>query len=116
MTTNQQTLTEFIINPKTGKKVKRDGKIGKQILLETALSLKPDFILSLDADEVISKEGNNSLQALCKLCIEKDLDGLEFQLINLWRSTNWKRLDSLYNEGWSVRLWRAKSDMSFDIY
>lgn len=87
----------------------------KQILLETALSLKPDFILSLDADEVISKGGNNSLQTLCKLCIEKDLDGLEFQLINLWRSTNWKRLDSLYNEGWSVRLWRAKSDMSFDI-
>jgi hypothetical protein len=87
----------------------------KQILLETALSLKPDFILSLDADEVISKGGNNSLQTLCKLCIEKDLDGLEFQLINLWRSTNWKRLDSLYNEGWQLRLWRVKSNMSFDV-
>lgn len=87
----------------------------KQILLETALSLKPDFIFSIDADEVISAGGDNSLQLLCKLCIEKDLDGLEFQLINLWRSTNWKRLDSLYNEGWQVRLWRIKSNMSFDV-
>ena len=55
------------------------------------------------------------LNVYVKLCIEKDLDGLEFQLINLWRSTSWKRLDSLYNEGWFVKLWRVKSDMSFDV-
>lgn len=87
----------------------------KQILLETALSLKPDFIFWIDADEVISRGKRNSLQELCKLCIEKDLDGLEFHNINLWRSTNWKRVDSLYNEGWFVRLWRVKPDMSFDV-
>ena len=87
----------------------------KQILLETALSLKPNFILSIDADEVISAGENNSLQALCKLCIEKDLDGLEFQNINLWRSTNWKRVDSQYNEGWPVKLWKVKPDMNFDV-
>jgi glycosyltransferase involved in cell wall biosynthesis len=46
----------------------------KQILLETALSLKPDFIFSIDVDEVISAGGgDNSLQALCKLCIEYKL-------------------------------------------
>lgn len=87
----------------------------KQILLKTALSLKPDFILSIDSDEVISRGERNSLQELCKLCIEKDLDGLEFQNINLWRSANWKRVDSQYNDGWPIKFWRVKSDMSFDV-
>jgi len=87
----------------------------KQILLKTALSLAPDFILSIDADEVISRGERNSLQELCKLCLEKNLDGLEFQNINLWRSTNWKRVDSQYNEGWPVKLWKVKPDMNFDV-
>jgi len=87
----------------------------KQILLKTALNLAPDFILSIDADEVISRGERNSLQELCKLCIEKDLDGLEFQNINLWRSANWKRVDSQYNEGWPVKLWKVKPDMNFDV-
>ena len=87
----------------------------KQILLKTALSLSPDFILSIDADEVISKGERNSLQELCKLCLKKNLDGLEFQNINLWRSTNWKRVDSQYNEGWPVKLWKVKPDMNFDV-
>lgn len=87
----------------------------KQILLKTALNFKPDFILSVDADEVISTGERKSLQELCKLCIEKGLDGLEFQNINLWRSTNWKRLDSQYNEGWPIKLWRVKSNMNFDV-
>jgi hypothetical protein len=87
----------------------------KQILLKTALSLAPDFILSVDADEVISRGERNSLQELCKLCIEKDLDGLEFKNINLWRSTNWRRVDSQYNEGWPVKLWKVKPDMNYDV-
>jgi hypothetical protein len=87
----------------------------KQILLKPALSLAPDFILSIDADEVISRGERNSLQELCKLCIEKDLDGLEFQNINLWRSANWKRVDSQFNDGWPIKFWRVKSDMSFDV-
>ena len=87
----------------------------KQILLKTALSLAPDFIFSIDADEVISRGERNSLQELCKLCLEKNLDGLEFQNINLWRSTNWKRVDSQYNEGWPVKFWKVKPDMNFDV-
>lgn len=85
----------------------------KQLLLESALTLKPDFILSIDADEVVAREGRVGLEQLCAMCEEQDLDGIEFQLVNLWRSGNWKRVDSLYNEGWFTKLWRVTPSIMF---
>jgi hypothetical protein len=87
----------------------------KQQLLEVALSLNPDFILSIDADEVLSCGGSEGLQKLCAQCEFDEIDGYEFHLINLWRSSNWKRVDSLYNDGWFNKLWRVSGDMHFDL-
>jgi glycosyltransferase involved in cell wall biosynthesis len=87
----------------------------KQQLLEVALSLNPDFILSIDADEVLSSGGRVELRKLCAQCELDEIDGYEFHLINLWRSSSWKRVDSLYNDGWFVKLWRVSGDMHFDL-
>src|SRR3989344_8878203 len=79
----------------------------RQQLLTEALKLKPDFILWLDADEVLSAGAKEELQEIAHECIQKNLDGISLHEINLWRSSSWQRIDNLYNDGWFVRLWRA---------
>lgn len=86
----------------------------KQKLLDEALKLSPDFILWLDADEVLSAGAANYLQDLCAMCERDNIDGLAFHEINLWRSHSWRRLDSLYDVGWFVRLWRVTPDMAYE--
>ncbi len=86
----------------------------KQQLLAKALELKPDFIFYLDADEVLSADAKEVLQNLGQYCIDHDLDGLEWQKINLWRSHSWKRVDSLFNEGWATNFWRVRPGIAFE--
>ena len=85
----------------------------KQILLQEALKLSPDFILWLDADEVLTANASDCLQSLCASCIENHTDGVVFHEINIWRSHTWRRLDSLYDVGWFIRLWRVTPDMCY---
>ncbi|CQR71220.1 Putative glycosyltransferase EpsE [Sporomusa ovata DSM 2662] len=86
----------------------------KQRLLTEALKLSPHFILWLDADEVLGANTAENLQNLCQFCIQNDFDGVSLQNINIWRSKTWKRLDSLYDTEWFVRLWRVTPEISFD--
>lgn len=86
----------------------------KQLLLQEALKLNPDFILWLDADEVLTANAADYLQELCKLCEEQQLDAVCFHEINLWRSHSWRRLDSLFDTGWFCRLWRVVPGLSFN--
>jgi hypothetical protein len=79
----------------------------KQILLDQALALKPDFLLWLDADEVLSANAAARLESLCDYCVQNQLDALALHELNLWRSNSWRRIDSLYDDGWFVRLWRV---------
>jgi len=86
----------------------------KQLLLNEALKLSPDFILWLDADEVLTANATcTRLNDLCEYCIENDLDGLSLHELNLWRSHSWRRIDSLYDDGWFIRLWRVQSGIDF---
>lgn len=78
--------------------------IKKQKLLELALTLKPDFILWLDCDEVLAH--GVDVQLLCSKMIEMELDGFALPEINLWLSETWQRMDSLYDKGMFVRLWK----------
>ena len=87
----------------------------KQVLLDEALKLNPDFILSIDADEILMNGSAEGLQKLCVECELENIDAFDFHLINLWRSVNWKRVDSLYNDGWFTKFWRVSSGMSFDL-
>lgn len=85
----------------------------KQVLLDKALTLDPDFILWLDADEVLTAGAADALQRLCRFCLDDGLDGIALHELNLWRSRTWRRTDSLYDEGWFVRLWRVTEGMHY---
>lgn len=85
----------------------------RRILLAKAMSLGPDFILWLDGDEVLTSGAEKKLQKICDYCIEQDLDGIDFHELNIWRSKTWRRTDSLYDDGWFTRLWRANKPLSF---
>jgi len=86
----------------------------KQALLDRALQLEPDFILWLDADEVLTTEDAQDLQRACAWCAAKGRDGLALHELNLWRSGSWRRLDSSFDRGWFVRLWRVTPGMSYE--
>ncbi len=86
----------------------------KKILLEYALKLQPDFILWMDADEVLTANAKDELQNLCKYADENNIDGISFHEINLWRSNSWKRIDNSYDLGWFVRLWRVTPEIMFN--
>ncbi|MFZ5947817.1 MAG: glycosyltransferase [Stygiobacter sp.] len=85
----------------------------KKILLQYALKLQPDFILWLDADEVLTANAKEELPKLCKYADENNIDGISFHEINLWRSYSWKRIDNSYDLGWFVRLWRVTPNLMF---
>ncbi|HEX7715127.1 MAG TPA: glycosyltransferase [Bacillota bacterium] len=85
----------------------------KQILLERALELKPDFILWMDADEVLTANGPERLPLICDYAMAKGIDGISFHELNLWRSSSWRRMDSLFNDGWFVRLWQVNPGMTY---
>ena len=86
----------------------------KQLLLQEALTLKPDFILWLDADEVLTANAKDHLQNLCQVCVEGQFDAVKFHELNLWRSHSWRRLDSLFDTGWFCRLWRVVPGICFN--
>lgn len=85
----------------------------KQLLLERALELHPDFILWLDADEVLSGAAAAKLPELYRRCADEELDGFAFHELNLWRSASWRRTDSLFDDGWFVRLWRVTPGIEY---
>lgn len=80
--------------------------------LELAMTLKPDFIFQLDADEVLAANGD--LQAWCDRCIKDGLDGINFHKLNLWRSATYRRIDSFYDDGWFTQLWRVGKGLSYE--
>lgn len=84
----------------------------KSLLLSAALEEKADFIVCIDADELLSCT-KDQLIALCEECAKNKYDGVSMKEINLWRSSTWKRTDSLYDEGWFTKIWKVKKDLSY---
>lgn len=86
----------------------------KQKLLDEALIYDPDFIFSLDVDEIFSHNASSYLDTILQKCIDNDFDGIEMLEVNLWRSPHWKRVDSLFGDGKFVRIWRCKKGIKFE--
>ncbi len=85
----------------------------RQMMLEKAKALKADFILWLDADEVLSNSTKAKLQELCNFCVSNNYDGIALHELNIWRSSTWRRIDSLFDDGWFNRIWRVTPELSF---
>jgi len=87
----------------------------KQKLLKLALSLNPDWIVWLDADEVFDRDGElYAIRNLCKFGESKKIDGFSFQEFNLWRSLSEYRVDEKWHKLWQIRLWKNNGNIEFE--
>lgn len=77
----------------------------KNRLIEAADYYDADFIVSLDADEILSIS-RSELEIICNELLKINLDGFESNFINLWRSNSFKRTDSLFDDFKPVKLWK----------
>lgn len=85
--------------------------VAKQKLLELALSKNPRWILWLDGDEVLDKKA--TLGGLLEFCNRNYIKGaLAYRMheTQLWNSTCWARIDSQFDDGSFIRLWRVPDD------
>lgn len=76
----------------------------KSILLNYANKLSPDFVMFLDADEILALD-RSSLELICRKLQNSGLDGYRANFLNLWRSPNYVRTDSLFDDFKPVKLW-----------
>ena len=79
----------------------------KRKLIEEADKFTPDFIISLDADEVCANS-RSELEAICANLLSSGADGISCNFINLWRSNRHKRTDSLFDDLKPVKIWKHK--------
>lgn len=84
----------------------------KQDLLDLALTLNPDWIMWIDCDETLDRQGTvGGLRALAE---SSTSDAHSFHEVNLWISQTYARIDSLFDKGWFCRLWRVVDGLRFD--
>ncbi len=82
----------------------------KKSLIECANNYDPDFIMMLDADEIVSLD-RSKLEDICLELADSHADGFEANYINLWRSNHYKRTDSLFDDLKPVKLWKHRKDI-----
>lgn len=92
--------------------------VHKQILLDRALEIGSDWIMWLDADELIEAGGHkmcpDGRKKIRTLMDDVSIDGWSFHEINLWRSDRFYRMDSQFNDGMFVRMWRNNGRLKYD--
>lgn len=76
----------------------------KQQQLDRCKELGADWIFRIDADEVLEPMGEKGIRNLCE---DDEHDSWAFHTINLWRSRNFYRIDSSFNDVIFNRLWRV---------
>jgi len=79
----------------------------KNILLKMALKRNPDFILTMDGDEILMPKSKEILfEELFVLYPKTNI--FEFQFLFIWDKPNQYRFDGIYNNTWQKRLLRMK--------
>lgn len=87
----------------------------KNILLNLAKKHNPDFLLSLDGDEIIQSNSKNVLNEELNY-IYPNSSVFEFQSLFVWDKPNQYRTDGVYSNIWYKRLLRLsvqKEELSF---
>jgi len=90
----------------------------KQEQLELCKEIGADWILRIDADEVIELKGmfrDKKNGGLREFIENGDKPAYAFHTVNLWRSPAYYRLDNSYNDVVFNRLWRCTPDLHFDV-
>lgn len=88
----------------------------KQQLLEKIHENGPwKWIFWLDADEVLDAEGTTQIRDWCRNNLTSNIQALSFHYLQIWVNSSWYRLDSQFNDGWFIKLWRYNPNLRFDI-
>lgn len=88
----------------------------KNTLLKMALKRNPEFILTLDGDEILQPNAKNILFEELEV-IYPDSPLYEFQALNIFDTPSQYRYDGIYAQQWAKKLLRMskqKSDLHFD--
>jgi len=80
----------------------------RNYLFENARKLDPDFILSVDGDEIFMPNASEILFEELST-IHPDSDVFEFQFLTLWDNVNTIRTDGIFGYYWQKRLLRMKN-------
>jgi len=84
----------------------------KQKLLEYALTLGFDWMVTLDPDEIFDKP--EKIRELCEFGSKNNIDGFNVHLRNLWMSSKAYRVDSSFNSLFKTPIWRNTGNLKFD--
>lgn len=80
----------------------------KNKLLNMALARRPDFILTLDGDEIIQTNARDILYPELNI-LYPDAPMFEFQVLTMWNKSNQYRYDGIYSDIWAKKLIRISS-------
>ena len=83
----------------------------RNFLLQMALKRKPDFILSVDGDEIFMPNAAEILFEELNILYPKN-NVFEFQFLTCWDNTDQIRFDGIFGNYWQRRLFRAKNQPS----
>ena len=75
----------------------------RNILLELALKLDPDYILTIDGDEVLMPNSKEILYEELSV-LYPNAKVLYLQILDVWDKPNQIRIDGIYGKTWSPRL------------
>jgi len=88
----------------------------KQLQLDRCKELRADWIVRLDADEVVEAKGEDVNNGVRELCSTDKYDSWAFHMVNLWRSPYYYRIDGSWNDVVFNRLWRVgEAGLKFNI-
>jgi glycosyltransferase involved in cell wall biosynthesis len=105
-----------VVNIHRQKNLPFDETRDKNTMLKMALKRNPEFILTLDGDEILQPNAKNMLfDELDTLYPETPM--YEFQLLNIFDTPTQYRSDGVYGMQWIkklIRISKQKSDLHFD--
>lgn len=82
---------------------------------------KPDWLLWVDCDEILGKNGVDNLHLFCNEHQNSKYDSFALQQINLWRGEKYYRTDKCFygknygSFGWFVRLWKYTPELTMSV-
>ena len=83
----------------------------RNLLLQMGLKRNPDFILSVDGDEIFMPNAAEILFEELEI-IYPAHDVFEFQFLTCWDNSNQIRFDGIFGNYWQKRLFRTKNQSS----
>lgn len=86
----------------------------KQKMMEVVHEIKPEWVLWFDIDEYLDVE-SEVFRQFCQDALKTENIAYRFHYTQLWRSKNWARTDSGFDEGSFIKLWRYQPDLSFQV-